>query len=509
MGKYENLKIFIQDSEPQNYVEIIETFRELTQNYTMEDWDKVWNILLQIKDDYLKLVMLWECIFFAATQQRLESYMLLLKNTRSISWSQKYFIQWQIVRKMFGDTGIGSKKIQELLYSNYHQMLCDFTNEFENLHYIRERNENLIFVTVQQFLSLEHGPTKTTLDRARVIQKRLQKKVVIINTAEQMGGEIVAFNHGFVAGYMEELLSIDSIEYEGETFPYVQFDSGMPRKADSQVFIEFVKKHKPQYIVNIGGSSLLIDTCSNIVPVININTVPSSIARTESTIQVTGKNILTKEDESLLKILRKTKDDVIIGRFTSSLKQQKKHFTKKQLNIPEDKFVIAVIGERLSEELNRDFIIMIDEILIKEEACLVIIGKMDTYDQVCNQNDIFKNNSIYLGLQDDVLAILDCCDLYVNPFRTGGGTSVIEAMSKGIPPVTLNYGDVALGAGENFCVHDYNDMIKQIRRYINESEFYQKMSMEAKKRALYMLDSDTAFMDILNKFEEKIKELDA
>jgi predicted O-linked N-acetylglucosamine transferase (SPINDLY family) len=31
-------------------------------------------------------------------------------------------------------------------------------------------------------------------------------------------------------------------------------------------------------------------------------------------------------------------------------------------------------------------------------------------------------------------------DIYINPTRRGGGTSAVEALSKGIPVITVNYG---------------------------------------------------------------------
>lgn len=106
-------------------------------------------------------------------------------------------------------------------------------------------------------------------------------------------------------------------------------------------------------------------------------------------------------------------------------------------------------------------------------------------------------------MQDDVLAILDNVDLYVNPDRIGGGTSVIEAMYKAIPVVTLDHGDVALGAGEEFWVHSYAEMTEKIIKYMNDIDYYNMMSKKAKERANYMLDSDGAFTDIIREFETK------
>ena len=145
------------------------------------------------------------------------------------------------------------------------------------------------------------------------------------------------------------------------------------------------------------------------------------------------------------------------------------------------------------------------EPVLAQGAVLVIIGVMKQYQQLCSASPVFKEHSVYLGMQEDVLAVLDCCDIYVNPRRIGGGTSVIEAMYKGLPAVSLEYGDVALGAGTEFCVADYKEMQAQLVRLMKDKAYYQELSDKAKQRAAYMLDSDGAFVDIVNAFLEKVK----
>lgn len=44
------------------------------------------------------------------------------------------------------------------------------------------------------------------------------------------------------------------------------------------------------------------------------------------------------------------------------------------------------------------------------------------------------------------MAVDELMDLYVNPKRSGGGYSIIEAFSVGIPGVTLRNGDIAAAA---------------------------------------------------------------
>ncbi|MDR1059864.1 MAG: flavodoxin, partial [Clostridiales bacterium] len=97
----------------------------------------------------------------------------------------------------------------------------------------------------------------------------------------------------------------------------------------------------------------------------------------------------------------------------------------------------------------------------------------------------------------DMLAVCEVCDLYVNPLRAGGGSSVAEAMFKGLPAVTLAHGDVAVGAGPDFCVESYEAMRAQIARYAADRGFYAEMSQKAKSRAAEIMDTDSALAEIV------------
>ena len=51
----------------------------------------------------------------------------------------------------------------------------------------------------------------------------------------------------------------------------------------------------------------------------------------------------------------------------------------------------------------------------------------------------------------------------------------LEAFSKGVPGVTLNYGDAAAAAGKDFIVNTLVEMNERILRFKNEKEYYQEM----------------------------------
>lgn len=487
----------------ENKIQFLSEYKIIREELLEEEWIEYWERLRFIKNDRAILVFGHDCLKHIKQGIVFEEYLQILRDTDEITWDNKYYLLWQVDGIMFGKTVTSAPNVKKYYYEIYHQILQEYQAELGNLQWIRkeERNDSLVFVMVEQFLDYKHGPTKTTMDRARVLHRELEKNIIIMNTAEQFGGAPLELIKPLSANYNTTLLQQEMISYEGSEYPFIQFENNMPNVLNGNELIQFIYKYKPGYIVNIGGQSLLADTCAKVVPVLNINTVPSNITLTEATAQMTGK-VLTEEDILLLSLLGKTQEDVIYGRFTSSLKKQEHLYTRNDLKLPANRRILAVIGGRLTSEIDDRFVEMVEPVL-ELGAFLVVIGVMDNYGSMCQKHKILAENSTNLGMQEDVLGILDCCDLYVNPDRTGGGTSVIEAMYKKCPAVSLNHGDVALGAGPDFCVETYEQMTQELLHYLNDPVYYQEMSEKAKERATYMLDSDHAFTEIIHTFEEK------
>ena len=73
---------------------------------------------------------------------------------------------------------------------------------------------------------------------------------------------------------------------------------------------------------------------------------------------------------------------------------------------------------------------------------------------------------------------------------------IVEKVSKGLPGVTINFGDVAAAADPDFCVENYKEMVLQIKRYIEDKEYYIKMSKKAKERVEQLTNSKAAMEEI-------------
>lgn len=246
---------------------------------------------------------------------------------------------------------------------------------------------------------------------------------------------------------------------------------------------------------------MLSNLVSRILPVLTVGLCPSDLEFTTTQFQTLGRKI-TEQDDRLLHVLGRDRSHIIESVFTSSLKPQTEKITRGELRISERTFLMVVIGARLDFEVSEEFLEMLDQV-IRDGMHIAFLGKFQNYDKVIAKYPQLRAHASYLGYCDDILSRLEVSDLYINPIRRGGGTSCVEALYKGVPVVTLEYGDVGTNAGKDFWVQDYADMGKKILQYCEDKEYYGRMSEKARKRAEILLDTDTEFVRIMNIFEQR------
>lgn len=433
----------------------------------------------------------------------LEEYVIQNKN---LDAGEKHFLFYQIKSLMFCNKNLTTEKTILLKWKLFHQIVQMYkmliSTELKYIPY-EERNHDFVLVITEQFLIMKHGPTKTALDRCRTLIRKEKKQVLLINSAEH--GKFYKnclFYNSLYGNYMQDNMDLTEIDWKDVKVPYVQCDNGMPDPEILDMLLEMVYQLKPKYIVMIGGNSVFANLADNIVPVLAVGLSPSAMETTMVSYQTLTRK-LDEQDIRLLHQMGKTEDSIIQSVFTSGLKEQTEHITREQLGIPREAFVLAVVGGRLDVEITDDFCEMLESVL-GEDIVVVFLGRYIKYSEISKEKyPKLKKYSYYLGFCSDILAHLECCDLYINPIRSGGGTSSVESLYKGVPVVTTEYGDVPTNVGEAFWVKDYEEMKKVIKRYYSDSEFYQKQSEYALQRVKRLLDTDGEFVKIISEMERR------
>lgn len=444
--------------------------------------------------------------FLLYATEKPEIYKLLLDYCMiddTLMKETKLFLYFQFTRYNFLHPSVVTKEIATLcddlysiIYQAYYQEVAESYEKIPK----EERNNDLVFVFSSQVLNTAHAPTKTLLDRCYALETVLNKKVFIINTAEMLNGYggFTTFRTS-IGSYASQFNDLQHYPYKDRRFMFFQCPQEMPQVAVIQQIIEVIKSEKPYFILNIGGNSIVSDICSNIVPTLTLATVFSGRSTTRGQFQAIGRKI-NQDDRDWIKKHNLGEDHIIESLFTFVFREQTHSYTREELGLPQEGFVVQLVGGRLSLEVDTKCL----EILIKlmEQGIYVaFVGGFDAFDKLSDTNEVFRKYAINLGFQEDVLAVDECCDLYLNPKRTGGGSSAAEAMFKGMPVVTFDYGDVGVAAGDDFHVADWEEMFSQVLRYANDTEYYNMMSIKARKRAARLLDTEGEFLKIIEEME--------
>lgn len=436
----------------------------------------------------------------------LDELCLLVLETEKLNWKQINFVFGHICYILFMHSELYNLKTIELnwkiLYKAYEMCKKEMNLNLKPISW-NERNRDLAIVITEQFLTEQHGPTKTALDRCYVLQKIMNKRVLLINTAEALSPEgAVPIFDSVCAGYNQELIDNDTVSWKGETFQYYQCENIMPNIEEMRNVIGAVYTLKPSIVIGVGVTGLLSGFINEMIPMVDIGLTQSGCEITLVDYQVVDYN-MRDAVEPVIESMGKDMSHIIPGKFTFSLREQTEFCTRADFGIGDDAFVMAVVGGRLDYEMDEQFMSFLNNTL-RDDMLVVVIGRCDTFEsKLCNYPKL-QRHMINFGLCADVLSRLELCDLYINPIRKGGGTSAVEAMFKGKPVVTVNYGDVAGIVGDRFSCENYTEMGKLIERYYEDKEFYDMQVQYARETAAVYMDSEGEFVRIVGEYEKRV-----
>lgn len=462
--------------------------------------------LINREKKYTAIFLYSSCIAISSYEPKIvEEFLQYIIECREISPNTRYFLYYQMRIAIFQNMRSDNFQIKYLRWKLLEITASEFRKELQDvLQPIpkESRNEEFVLVVSEQVLAPQHGPTKIAWDRSQVLMQDMGKEVLLVNTAEVCTAVgRVPFLEERVGGYNEFMIEQERISWKGAEIPYVQCEKNMPNMADLKSLFQMVQQTKPGMVVAIGGSGIFANLLNDIVPVLMVGLSPSDLSETTAQCQTLSRPLM-EEDRELLRRIGMDESSVIESVFTSSLQPQGVKITRTEMGLPEDKFVIVVVGYRLDADIDQDFVEMLKRV-VGDDVYVALIGEFKEYNKLVADNPELKDSMKVLGTTTDILAWIENCDLYVNPYRKGGGTSGVEAIFKGIPVVTIGYGDVAVNVGREFWVESYDEMPELILRYKNDSEFYQRMSEKAKERAEILLDSEREFVRVVEEFKRR------
>ncbi len=332
---------------------------------------------------------------------------------------------------------------------------------------VAERIENHVVIFTEQLLSVHHAPSHMVMDLCKKLYS-LGNKILLVVCAESKNTlELTCENYLFEQvqmNYIEEYWGRNQLCIDSECYvDLIQVPSDTEHLNELHVLENIIREWKPLYAWNVGGEICIAELLGKIT---TMATIPCSagLAISNAPILIRYMQNNKSDEEEYAQIHEQTVLDMT---WTRSI-DMAQPLDRKELGLPKDAFLIVIMGNRLDNEINEEFIDVMRKIVMSEsEVGFVIIGDCAIdFKKYGLEERVWK-----LGYRKDYMSIFRAVDLYMNPKRIGGGSGV-HAVCQLLPVITLKDGDVARAIdNEAFTCESYNDYAPLVSKYIHDKEF--------------------------------------
>lgn len=440
---------------------------------------------------------LYSLLYEAVKDKKYIRELLSLRLADQLDHRERSEAFWTILRMSFvGKLGLDFEE-NVLLRKYYQNHVAKIAAEI-NLPSVQPkqmRNSNRIVVMTDQFLSIQHAPTRNVLDYSRNLRK-LGKEVLIINAAGMPRTSKLALCEGARMNFVSEYSQFNSVSFEGEDYPFYQSKEEMPNLKDIQTIVDQIADFNPEFVVEVGNGTLAAAVCSYFTTVV---TIPcgSGLPLFAGSLWAVARKTLP-EDSKFLQAFDIPEEKVFSIHYSFMKKEKSVKLTRSQLRLPEDAFVICIVGNRLDEEVTdrfaEDLVQFVREI---PAVYFLFIGAYSGYDNLISRQPLLAEKSGCTGQREDIQSIYELCNAYLNPERSGGATSGAEAMLEGLPVLTKPYGDVYYQLWLDRSFANADGMIAFIKKCIAEPKFYEEQAENTRKQGKVLFDTGAMMRELL------------
>lgn len=389
---------------------------------------------------------------------------------------------------------------REIHKKNFKMLMECIETEFKYIPVVNRRQNRIVIITEQLFENIRHAPTRMALEITYTLKKLgYDVKIYTCASNKPIPNWQWVSTYGFYSGNER----CREVWYKGSKILVYQYPLSDCSIEDYRKMFSEIYKFNPIFVLEMGVKNVVADLPHVFTTTVNFNTVTEApVSEADIFIRY------TKLEESIENVYEKNmtsyqRQIFMKQGFPAVFDTSETVYTRQKLQLPEDRFLIAIVGNRLDQEITEMFQNFMMKILQENHKVdFVIIGVVKELQSRLN-NKVFNKRLHYMGYCTDLKEVLEVLNLYLNPDRLGGGWSSAIALHAGIPVVTLPEGDVAYNVSEKFIVNNYEEMYNIICRYMNDPEFYRQQQQEARQYAKE--HGENKVIDFLDEMLKRIK----
>jgi hypothetical protein len=440
-----------------------------------------------------------KCHFLTMLVYELADYecataMLKTEIVRRQTLEQKLEIFWYLAQSAFLSKNLDIK-------INVHEAFRHVIEQFGPLE-IYDGKSNIVnngllseldvLVVTHQFLSLSHAPTLDALNYCKALIQ-LGKKVELLVTNEMPHTPQIFWSSKF--NINNELLGRKRIEYQGISVIVNALRENVTQENIEKTVASYASR-APKLVLLIGNYSIYAELLGVAAPLV---TLPCSTDYCYSKYSKVlmwfgGDNKKAEEFASNYNLRSQKIVTHLSYQYNSPVEKQK--VDKSDLGIQDHELVGVVVGNRLDQEIDDAFIDFLGDLNSARPHVMLIVGSMspNTKKRIGLR---LPSRVIYIDFHENLYDLYGAVDFYINPRRSGGGTSAAYALAAGVPVFSIDFGDVSKIALPEFCFSTYQEMLS-IKNLIGISNFKEFYGEDAKRKFVAISDKKIILNQIMH-----------
>ena len=172
-------------------------------------------------------------------------------------------------------------------------------------------------------------------------------------------------------------------------------------------------------------------------------------------------------------------------------------------SLPEDAVVYLVVSTRMADEVDSSFSGMCTKLLSSNRKAYILLAGTKNINLVSlfDREMVRSQRIINAGFQNDLPAICLMSDIYLNPFRQGGGTSSQTAILNELPVVTMNFGHISAVVPVDRRLDSWDDYLSYAIRLGEDRCFLKEEQIFFKEHFSSVLQTKKQVEKIFNKLQ--------
>lgn len=471
-------------------------FAELEGQYSVFSYIEKQEVIKILKSQFVIEDLIYVLSFFVKYMDRIEFEDMLLDcldnsdfdcYTSSMMELQLYVDVDEHYEKKRAIHSKNVEKLAEELGVDYPYLIKD------------KRNKNRIVIITEQILNDKHAPTKSVLDFAVALKKLGYELTIFVCPSDMQLPEGTWHNAICMNSVAEVRNDYFALDYRDITLDLYQINMNEEGINQYKKMMDYIYEYNPLFVYSMGLMNPVGDVVNKFTTLVSKKyTLGLPLSQADVLVEIEGNNERADVEYDCCN------NQIIIpeNKSVTYFEGSRKVVTREMFGLPKEEFLIAVVGNRLDEELDETFSNLLRRIIsVRDDVCVVIIGQITTSKKLFEAAE-FVGHIYYIDYCSDLMSLYKVVDLYINPKRYGGGYSALMALVSQVPVITLPNCDVAFNAGEKFVVESYEEMYERAKMCMIDSDYYKKA-----KSYTFRFEKDYSFDNMINEVKKSLNQI--